>query len=116
MHELGVLRGASGRAFGRMRWPECLFIVGSTCLSLLVAAQPLKAQEAEWVRAEDVTTAVLADDGAELLSSSSFVEGRDYFSITYWLRGTLRREMYRCVDRVSSDGVSRRSRCAKVSS
>lgn len=72
------------------------------------------AQEAEWVRNGDVTTAVLADDGAELLSSSSFIDGRDYISITYWMRGTLRRVMYRCVDRVGSDGVSRRSRCALV--
>ena len=87
-----------------------------TSAAILVAASPLVAQEAEWVRAEDVTSAVLADDGAELLSSSSFLEGRDYYSITYWMRGTLRREMYRCVDRVSSDGVSRRSRCAKVES
>ncbi|MBM1220273.1 hypothetical protein JQU17_08505 [Ponticoccus sp. SC2-23] len=84
--------------------------------ALLVLAPPVAAQDADWERADDVTTAVLAEDGAELLSSSSFVDGRDYISITYWMRGTLRRNMYRCVDRVSSDGVSRRSRCARVTS
>ena len=77
-------------------------------------AGPVAAQEAEWVRDADVTTAVLAEDGAELLRASSRIDGRDYISISYWMRGTLRRVMYRCVDRVSSDGISRRSRCARV--
>ena len=85
-------------------------------LAALALAPAAAAQEAEWVRDGDVTSATLAEDGADLLSSSSFVDGRDYMSSTYWMRGTLRRDMYRCVDRVSSDGVSRRSRCAKVSS
>lgn len=85
-------------------------------LAALALAPAAAAQEADWVRDGDVTTAILAEDGADLLSSSSFVDGRDYISITYWMRGTLRRVMYRCVDRVGTDGVSRRSRCAMVSS
>lgn len=85
-------------------------------LAAIALTPPAAAQEAEWVRDADMTTAILAEDGADLLSSSSFMDGRDYISITYWMRGTLRRVMYRCVDRVGSDGVSRRSRCALVSS
>ena len=85
-------------------------------LAALALAPAAAAQEAEWVRDGDVTTAILAEDGADLLSSSSFVDGRDYISITYWMRGTLRRVMYRCVDRIGTDGVSRRSRCAMVNS
>jgi hypothetical protein len=85
-------------------------------LAALALAPAAAAQEAAWVRDGDVTTAILAEDGADLLSSSSFMDGRDYISITYWMRGTLRRVMYRCVDRIGTDGVSRRSRCAMVSS
>lgn len=83
----------------------------------LAAAPGAAAQEAEWVQQNDLTSADLAEQGAQLLSSAAVPDGRDsYVSITYWEQGSFRRQIFRCVDRVNSFGLTRRSRCARASS
>jgi len=75
------------------------------------------AQEPAWVEAPDMTTALLAADGADLLDSAAFIDERNnHVSVTFWQTGGLRKRIYRCIDRLNADGESRRSRCALATS